>query len=62
MQEGGLLGSSIGALSAGGCLRGLEGREEGTWMNNVVFKWAVIDGLGGEESILGASPGRGGGT
>ena len=57
------MGSSIGALrSAGGALRWLEDREEGPWVNNVVFKWAMIDGLGGEESILGASSGRGGGT
>lgn len=41
----------------------LEDREEGTWGNDVVFKWAMIDGLGGEEgNLLGASVGRGGGT
>lgn len=58
-----MVGRSSGAVrSAGGGPGGLEDRGEGAWGNNVVFKWAMIDGLGGEESILGASQGRGGGT
>lgn len=64
--EGGLLGGvhwSRGALrSAGEGLGWLEDREEGTWENDAVFKWAMIDGLGGDGNILGASLGRGGGT
>lgn len=62
-REGGWLGRSSGAFgSAGGAPAGLEDGEEGIWADNVVFKWAVIDGLGGEGRILGASQGRGGGT
>lgn len=58
-QEGGLLGRSRGALgSAGGGLGGLEDGEEGMWGNNVVFKWAMIDGRGGEEHS-GGQPGPG---
>lgn len=41
---------------------GWRNREEGTWENDAVFKWATIDGLGGDGNILGASLGRGGGT
>lgn len=63
-QEGGWLGRLVepGGVREGGGLGGLEGGEEGVGGNSVGFKWAVIDGPGGEGSVLGASQGRGGGT